>query len=286
MAVQQSMGQTNYSMPTIRFTSIDDLKRAKYATLADALCVTDVPPAVVKTLLDEFDEHRIRISTYTEDSRCLVTTIPYGPHERLYVLLNKELNKQIDNMGLEDTWLDRGIEYYPNARPSTGGSGGRGGKEPDACGSPEDTRPDGSYPTIVIEAGYSETLLDMQRKARDWFRDSNHDIKIVLLAKFDPAQQTIIIQRWEERQQRGGRLGVTTRWASAWIPGCRQQITITRNRANPSVYQVTSVDLTLSFRLLFLRDPRQGEGDIVIPISWMQEKYAPTVWRAWEALQR
>ncbi|KAL7910758.1 hypothetical protein GGI35DRAFT_322526 [Trichoderma velutinum] len=286
MAVQSSINQTNYSMPIIRFTNIDDLKRAMYATLADKLFVTDVPPAVFKTLLDEYDKHKIRISTYNEDSRYLITTITYGPHERLYAPLDRELVRQIDNMGLGNNWLVRGIEYYPNARPSSGGSGGGGGKMPDASGGPRDKRLEPSYPTIVMEAGYSETLLDLQRKARDWFRDSNHDIKIVLLAKFDPAQQKIIIQRWEERQQGEGRPGAATRWASEWIPGCQQEITITRNRASPSGYEVTSSDLILSFRLLFLRDPRQGEGDIVIPVSWMQGQYAADVWRAWDVLQR
>ncbi|KAL7938656.1 hypothetical protein V8C35DRAFT_288783 [Trichoderma chlorosporum] len=283
MTMQRLMN--SHLMPTIRFTSIGDLKSAQSATLADAICVTDVPSEVVEALLEAYEEHKIRISSYNEESMCLIMTITHAPHEQLHIQLKNELCYYIRAMGLNNDWLDRGSQYYHYAQPlsSGGGRGWVGGKMPDSSRSPKDKHIWHSFPTIVFEAGYSQSLQEMQQKARDWFRDSNHDVKIVILAKLDVDGRKITIQRWEERQQGEGRPGAATRWASTGIPDCQQQIEIVRNGTNPSIYEVSGDDLVLSFQQLFLRDLRQGEGDVIIPFSWMQE-YAENVWQAWEAL--
>lgn len=124
----------------------------------------------------------------------------------------------------------------------------------------------------MFDAGYSQTLKDMRAKARAWFADSDHNVKIVILSKLVPDQRTLIIERWEERQDE--RL--------LHVPGCQQRITITGSWINPSEYQaMESSDLILSFQLLFLRDPGPGESDVIIPISWIKE-HAQQVWQTWD----
>jgi len=120
-----------------------------------------------------------------------------------------------------------------------------------------------AWPILIIEAGVSESLsqlyLDMQR----WFDISNHEVKLVLLAKFDGTK--ILLEKWEEEMQQLG-------------PVLRQSITITQNTTtNPISYHITSGTLVLSFRLLFLRDPGPGEGDFVISVQELEE-YAENIW--------
>ena len=56
----------------------------------------------------------------------------------------------------------------------------------------------GGWPTLVIAAGHSEPLDELHNDMRWWFRTSNHDVKIVILAKFDDQQQYILLEKWEE----------------------------------------------------------------------------------------
>jgi hypothetical protein len=111
-----------------------------------------------------------------------------------------------------------------------------------------------------------------------WFAASDHDVKIVLLAKFEHSRRTITLERWEE-EAIGTRPGVTTtRHVVAVQPVLRQTITITQDlTTDPVSYNVTSGALVLGFRLLFLRDPGPGEGDFILSVQQL-EAYAEDVW--------
>ncbi|KAM0263138.1 hypothetical protein ACHAQJ_001291 [Trichoderma viride] len=173
--------------------------------------------------------------------------------------------------GISTSWRAKG-DTSRNGGSSGGGSGGSGQGDSSGGPVPERQAPD-AFPTLVIEAGYSQSLEQLRIKARFWFAISNHDIKIVLLAKLHPRQRTIVLERWEETQQ-----GLpSTRWGSTWAPSCHQNITITEITANPPSYQVTSGDLVLGFRQLFLRDPQAGESDIVLSVTDLQG-YARCIW--------
>ena len=106
---------------------------------------------------------------------------------------------------------------------------------------------------------------------RWWFCASNHEVKIVVLAKLDRGNGCILLEKWEEEEE-----GLQGRQAE---PVCRQHIAITRDEnTNPVSYNVTSGGaLVLGFRLLFLRDPSPLEGDIVIDVQDLRE-YAEQVW--------
>jgi hypothetical protein len=145
----------------------------------------------------------------------------------------------------------------------------------------------GAWPTLVIEAGHSETLGELRNDMRWWFSASDHQVKIVLLAKFNNNQ--IILEKWVEVYQ-PPRLGATTTRAVAQaaaqgvpqlVQDCSQIITITQdpsisntdpNWFHPTSYTVTRGALRLEFDRLFLRQPQlgQGEGDIVISIQQLQ----------------
>ncbi|RYP37368.1 hypothetical protein DL768_010882 [Monosporascus sp. mg162] len=139
----------------------------------------------------------------------------------------------------------------------------------------------GQWPTLVIEAGYSQSLAGLHADMRWWFSTSNHDVKIVILAKLDRRQHEIILERWEE-DAAPARLGATTTRRAARAAGLqpvlRQRITISRNEAtDPVSYDVSRRALVLRFELLFLRNPGPQEEDIIIGIPELQH-YAMMVW--------
>lgn len=146
--------------------------------------------------------------------------------------------------------------------------------ESDSAGGPKPERASaGSWPTLVVEAGYSEPLNELRRDMHWWFSASNHQVKIVLLVKFKRTNRKILIEKWEEEQLSRPGATRTRRFAAGIAPGptLRQSITISQNATNPASYHVTRGALVLSFKLLFLRDPSPQEGDFIIDIPQLEE---------------
>ncbi|MBE3045126.1 hypothetical protein IMZ48_21750 [Candidatus Bathyarchaeota archaeon] len=162
---------------------------------------------------------------------------------------------------------------------AAGGHPGGDGGEGDSTGGPSPEREGiGRWPTLVIKAGDSESLRQLEADMRWWFDKSNHDVKIVLLAKFDRRSSRIILQKWEEETPSARTGATTTRRPPPLQPVLRQEITISRDQStDPLTYNVARGVLVLGFRLLFLRDPGLQDGDFVISIEDL-ERYARAVW--------
>jgi hypothetical protein len=101
-----------------------------------------------------------------------------------------------------------------------------------------------------------------------WFSASDHQVNIVLLIKLDLSSEDIIIETWQAAQ------GDT----ASLEPSRSQVITISRGLNTDTVDNVPGGPLRLDFELLFLRAPRQGEGDIVLPVDVLR-RLADTVRR-------
>ncbi|AEO66904.1 uncharacterized protein THITE_2115455 [Thermothielavioides terrestris NRRL 8126] len=254
--------------PTIKFTHVEDVFRVIDSISTDYLTITNVSSSDLDQLDHEREKQgrKFRVRRYHSDSGILIISIPSAVHEALHRELEVCFHRQLFRQGLDRSWRSMG-----SRRLHASGQPNRDGGEGDSAGGPSAARRGpGSWPTLVIEAGASETLPQLRADMRWWFSASAHEVKIVLLAKFDQQQQVIIIERWEEEQ--GGN--------ALLEPVRRQEITIRRDgTARPASYQVTRGALVLSFQLLFLRtpDPQQGEGDFVIDVPDLQW-YATQVW--------
>lgn len=203
----------------------------------------------------------------------LIVVVPTLVHEYLHRELYNRCVYRIMELGLDLAWLSLGSATYRKQEGHPGGDGSEG----DSTGRPT-KRDDGSiWPTLVIEAGYSETLAELHDDMAWWFHASDHAVKIVILAKFDHARGRIILQKWEEDTPR--RPGATmTRRAPALEPVLRQDIQITRNTATtPPTFDVARGALVLGFELLFLRIPGPQEGDVVISVEVLQ-RFAESSW--------
>jgi hypothetical protein len=230
-----------------------------------------------------------RFRSFSAESKILIVIIPTALHEQLHLAIDKKIFLSMVRMGLDDTdWISMGSTTL-RAQGHPNGDGGEG----DSTGGPRNLRGgEGAWPTLVIEAGVSETLEELRNDMKWWFGTSDHQVQIVLLAKFDHNQNQIILEKWIEVQTLPRPGATTTRAAQRCpqlIPDCSQVITIARNpgiadadpnRFQPMSYTVTRGDLRLEFDRLFLREPDQaeGEGDIVISTQDLQS-YAGWVWQ-------
>ncbi|EHK16480.1 uncharacterized protein TRIVIDRAFT_65753 [Trichoderma virens Gv29-8] len=266
-----------------KYFEFDSMRRV------DTLLVTSVSPSAFSMLQRKRAARgrKFRYNWYDEDSRRLLVSLNTAAHVRLHLWLYDGVWDALRDMGIRHGWTSIGATIYFHGGLSSGeapghstvvhDSGGGSSGEPESSGGPRPQRcGPGEFPTLVVESGCCRPLSIMQAKARWWFKISNHDVKLVLLAKYDQRQDMITIEEWEEipREPREG--ATTTRWGPEGVPSCQQVVTITKTSENPSVYQISG-DLVLSFQPLCLREPREGERDVVIHADDLQD-YAKMVW--------
>jgi hypothetical protein len=225
------------------------------------------------------------VSLYTADTKCLVITIPTTEHEGLHGHLDDYFFLEAALMGLEEEFYRVGSSTFKetdaNGNISSEGEG-------DSSRKPFSMRTDKhQYPTLVIEAGWTQTLEKLRQKAKWWFAKSGGDVKIVLLVK-SPRSNHIRIEKWKlAPTSRPG--ATTTRAAAAMTPQCIHVVEIARanginnahpNRFDPASYVVTGGPLQLEFIDIFLRQPiPPGEGDLILNNTTLQ-RYAAKFWKA------
>ena len=215
----------------------------------------------------------------------MIITIPTLEHEGLHGGLDDYFRDDAVSMGLRREFMNIGSTTFMD-KDTNGNITSEG--EGDSCRKPGSMRTNKyQYPTLVIEAGWSQTLQGLRQKARWWFNKSNGDVKIVLLVKSSPRSNHIRIEKWKltPAASQGGT--TTTRAATVTTPQCVHVVEIARaasiddthpNRFNPVSYVVTGGPLQLEFIDIFLRQPfAPGERDLIIGSTTLQE-YAADFW--------
>ncbi len=213
---------------------------------------------------------------YLAQEHLLIITIPTRKHEKAHSHIYDDIAHSIRQMGLRKSWS---MVHSTTLSSNHDGSS----REGDSAGGPlPDRMADDAWPTLVVEAGASQSLPDLRNTIRWWFSASDHAVKIVLLVKIYTHLRQIVIEKWTEGSPVTNS-SRATRSAMTISPINRQIITIDMLpiaaaapsndpiRANPESYTVTRGDLHLEFELLFLRQPNAGEGDIVITTAMFQD---------------
>ena len=185
-------------------------------------------------------------------------------------------------MGLDREWARVGSTTYTET-DDTGNTISTA--EADATGRPRRARGAGAFPTLVIEARYSQSWHSLRTKAQWWFNASHYDVKIVLLTKLDQSSRQIQIEKWKSDPSVSSQPRYTTRAqvARARTPGCVQTVVIGLadglEKADPTSYEVDGAPLRLEFEDLFLRNPdgQSNERDIELDANVLRE-YAVNAW--------
>ncbi|CAG9994071.1 unnamed protein product [Clonostachys byssicola] len=262
---------TTVGPATIKFTTAQALLQAARQSSSEVIYVEDVSTEDFASIEEEKGERPApRLKNYSPAQRLLIIVMPILRYERSHSTLNNLIINEMAAMGLEDAWGEYG---HATQRAEHDG----GVAEADSSGGPME-RDDDIHPwqTLVIEAGYSQSLTALRQQMRWWFAASQHKVKIVLLIKLDPlVRGKIIIEQWKEFPN-GERAGATTtRFCARLEPVNTQHITIQKTLPSTEPgdylsYGVTGGPLRLSFVDLFLRAPKQGEGDVVLTDHHLQ----------------
>ena len=217
----------------------------------------------------------------------MIITIPTAKHEGLHIGLDNGLYLDAVSIGLRREFFGIGSTTFMD-KDANGNIISEG--EGDSCRKPISMRTkELDYPTLVIEAGWSQTLKELREKARWWFDKSKGDVKIVLLVKSSPGSNHIRIEKWKLALAASRQGATTTRAATTITPQCVHVVEIARaaginnghpNQFDPASYVVTGGPLQLEFIDIFLRQPiPPGERDFILNNTILQE-YAADLWRA------
>jgi hypothetical protein len=226
------------------------------------------------------------VSLYTADTKCLIITIPTTEHEGLHRSLDDYFFTEAVLMGLGPEFYSVGSSTFKN-KDANGNVISEG--EGDSSRKPSSMRTDKhQYPTLVIEAGWTQTLEKLRQKAEWWFTKSRGDVKIALLVKSSPGSNHIRIEKWKLAPAVSRRGATTTRAAAAMTPQCIHVVEIARangiddahpNRFDLASYVVTGGPLQLEFIDIFLRQlTPPGEGDLILDDTTLQ-RYAANFWK-------
>ncbi|KAH8812644.1 hypothetical protein F5884DRAFT_314392 [Xylogone sp. PMI_703] len=271
-----------------RYAGIDDLLTKVNSTENDSFTITGVSPYEYNKIVRKRvpDTERYRVSLYIEQARLMIITIPTAAHEEIHKGLDDIIHREAIIMGLFSECKAVGSTRYQRTVGANQFTRGEG----DSARKPASLRPRPTdFPTIVIEAGYTQSLPSLRQKARWWFATSSHDVKVVILAKVDTTRDEMIIEQWREVVV--PRSGATMTRASAaagnLTPQATQVVTITRNngigRNHPNVFQPASYTVhnappTINFQDIFLRNPVGGQGNFIITAADLQT-YTSGLWR-------
>lgn len=273
---------------------------ATLALIENAIRTGDDSVVVASTSAKQYDAlyrerdaggRKFRLFYLGTRTRILIITVPTGAHEIMHYMLSTRLTGQILQGGLDLSWISTAAETRAGPSDSYGQADGNFLPFPARAGANQ-------WPTVVFEAGYSQSEESLRAKMAWWFQASNHDVKIVVLAKAFPQtfEKRLKIEQWLERSAEVVRSGATaTRRSTAAAgvalqPTCVQTINISwaglvpfheatlAQVADRQQYNVVRAPLVLDFELVFLR-PAVGsrEHDFEISADFFQH-YAAGVW--------
>ncbi|KPM39110.1 hypothetical protein AK830_g7463 [Neonectria ditissima] len=269
----------------IEFTTIEKLFEEMHCTVGDVLHVRGVSAQQFAEIdVARGEQSSPRFHRFDASSQTLTVTIPTPLHECLHEPLLGAINQGISYMGLFNAWHPMGSPMLRATQSLNDDDAGVAG-ESDSSGGPNPERCGDSWPTLVMEAGHLQTLSGLRKKMRWLFKASNHQVKIVVLAKVEHEEGIgkITIEKYIEVPVRILMGAIATRTAARLQPICNQIIEITQGPSNFSSY-IARTALRLEFKLLFLRSPRRREGDVMIRIPQLQE-YAGDIWSTLERSQ-
>jgi hypothetical protein len=148
-------------------------------------------------------------------------------------------------------------------------------KEGDSTYKPKCRPREDDWPTIVFEAGLSESLTSLRTDARWWLTNSKGEVKIVIVISIMPAEKSLRIEQW--CLSLPIRPGPVTRAysnansnANTQVPTEIQELTVIQNPLIPSLpgtiptYTVTGAPLILEFEKLLLRAATPPEGNVIL----------------------
>lgn len=200
-----------------------------------------------------------RLRRYDPDSKLLYITIPTAKHVRLH---SEAYDRIRDEMMRKGTTRND----FCNIHTATCGikRGDQRQMQGDSGGAPRWRTTSPLWPTLVIEAGVSASRRQLRQDMRWWFVESQHEVKIVILIKYDATQRQIIFEKWTEHNVINPQPAGASSAAFHLEPLCDCIVAVTEQQEDPHFHCV-GTPMVLEFEKLFdthQPDPALGQGDI------------------------
>ncbi|KAK2786068.1 hypothetical protein FQN53_006977 [Emmonsiellopsis sp. PD_33] len=226
--------------------------------------VRDVDPKTAEDICNRsislVDRSRL---AYDAVSNVLIVRLVSRPHEEATQRMDLRITVAVSSMGLRDE-----LHYFGASPVYAGGSG----KQPDASYLPR-TLPQGrtdTWPSIVIETGYSESSGKLRADAAWWLLASDGEVRLVIAVHISPQRPRIVTERWESV------LADNSHGGSSRKPQLLQSSTIEYQNNLP----VASGPLTIPFDRLFLRPPVPPQEHDLVYTPTELETLARIIWES------
>jgi hypothetical protein len=230
---------------------------------------------VTQSDLAEIDSVRpkyTRVTYYKDINLLVIKLMPSAKHETAHLNFGKKILVKVIRMGMsdDDLWSVGATRCY----------GPSSSKEGDTSFKPASRVRETDLPTIVIEAGLSESLARLRADAKLWLsysRVNGDKVEIVVLISIKSEDKILMIEKWQNVDRLLGR--PITRANPAMIPTQIQQITIRPNATTGAITpnEVTGAPLVLHFEKIFLRQPTALETDLTFTANELAD-FATKFW--------
>jgi hypothetical protein len=193
-----------------------------------------------------------RVTYYWDINLLIIKLMPSVIHEAVHRNFGKKIIVKVIRMGMsEDDLYDVGAGRFKGSSSS---------REGDTCFKPCSRDHEDDLPTIVIEAGLSESLAKLRCDANWWLEHPGRNegkVMIVVIISIKLKDKSLRIEKWQNAlaPARPITRANPDPLIPIPIPTLIQQITITPNG-------VTRAPLVLHFETIFLRQSIAPETDI------------------------
>ncbi|OKL59168.1 hypothetical protein UA08_05807 [Talaromyces atroroseus] len=221
-----------------------------------------------ETFSRDFEEGGNHCDTYIPSLGLVLVDMITPQHERAHRQLDKIIQWHINEFA---NGIDDGLQYTGQASRTSEDRE----KRPDTSYQPvylPSGRSD-KWPSLVIEAGWSETRAKLEHDARWWIGASKGDVKGVITAAVQQGSRSIILEYWHSV------LSPLRSDPDKRVIKLTHRTTISQGNKNSPI-QVSNVPFIIPFEDMFLRgaDANTKEYDIVISREEL-ELYAIRVWK-------
>ena len=266
--------------PPIPFATIkqmSDVLESRRSELEQGLSQSIYVPFSKVTLarFTVIDKHREQTRSkvrfaYFPDIATLIIKIPTSIHEQAHLSLAMKLVRLTARMGVgESEFVPYGATTMKSENYSQPSQ-----KEGDSTFRNKLIRQgDNAWPSLVIEAGNTESLPHLRSDAKWWIETSKGEVRIVVLIKVDKLKKSIAILKYIPRPR--PMAYPNTRNAPTMVPVESATITIDQS-VTPS--QIQEAPLTLEFDQVFSRQPNPpNERDFILTAADLDE-WAALLW--------
>ncbi|KAK2768578.1 hypothetical protein FQN54_000434 [Arachnomyces sp. PD_36] len=215
----------------------------------------------------EVDDHRDEFPgkiDYCSSLRILAIKLSTNPQEESVRAFDDCLKAKIRNMGVQGEASFRGAASIVETSDRR--------KEPDRSYLPRDSTihgRSGKWPTVVLEAYFSQSLEQVKGDVKWWFDQSGGEVQAVITIDIKRPSCDIFVTTWERGIEKGSDPRQTQTAKVSHENGTEQAL-------------VTGDGITLKFQQLLLREPNteKGEKDFVFTVDHLKDVGK----RAWDVM--